>query len=376
MTDTDLQTTLLHPLHSDRGAKFGPFAGYSMPLFYDGHGAIAEHLHTRTSSSIFDVSHMRVVDLVGENAAAALETLVPGGITTLAENKLRYTFFTNDQGGILDDLIAWAMPATEGAGTLVSVVVNASRVGHDVAHLRGLSGVDVVERDDLHLIALQGPKSESVLLDLGVGVADLGFMTGAIVTITTPSASADVRVTRSGYTGEDGFELALPADFIVDFTEQLLADDRVELAGLAARDSLRLEAGLCLYGSDIDETTTPVEAGLMWAIPKRRREAGDYPGADVVAQQQADGPTRNRVGIGTAQRRPIRPGNELYNTDGEKVGVVTSGGFGASVDGPVAMGYVDAAASAVGTQLEADVRGKRVPCHVSDLPFVIPNYKR
>lgn len=368
MTDTADRTTLLHALHAESGAKFGPFAGYSMPLFYDGQGAIAEHLHTRSSSSIFDVSHMRVVDLVGENPAQALETLVPGGITTLAENKLRYTFFTNDQGGILDDLIAWAMP-----GGLVSVVVNASRVEHDVAHLQTLAGVEVIERDDLHLIALQGPMSEAVLADLGADVAELGFMTGSVVSLAGRSG---IRITRSGYTGEDGFELALPADVVVSLTETLLADERVELAGLAARDSLRLEAGLCLYGSDIDDTTTPVEAGLMWAVPKRRREAGDYPGADVVAQQQADGATRSRVGIGTAQRRPIRPGNELYNTDGEHVGVVTSGGFGASVDGPVAMGYVSAAASIVGTQLEADVRGKRVPCHVADLPFVIPNYKR
>lgn len=368
MTDTADRTTLLHALHAESGAKFGPFAGYSMPLFYDGQGAIAEHLHTRSSSSIFDVSHMRVVDLVGENPAQALETLVPGGITTLAENKLRYTFFTNDQGGILDDLIAWAMP-----GGLVSVVVNASRVEHDVAHLQTLAGVEVIERDDLHLIALQGPMSEAVLADLGADVAELGFMTGSVVSL---AGSSDIRITRSGYTGEDGFELALPADVVVSLTETLLADERVELAGLAARDSLRLEAGLCLYGSDIDDTTTPVEAGLMWAVPKRRREAGDYPGADVVAQQQADGATRSRVGIGTAQRRPIRPGNELYNSDGEHVGVVTSGGFGASVDGPVAMGYVSAAASIVGTQLEADVRGKRVPCHVADLPFVIPNYKR
>lgn len=371
MDDVPLKTTLLHALHEARGAKFGPFAGYSMPLSYDGQGAIAEHLHTRTSSSIFDVSHMRVVDLVGENAAEALETLVPGGITTLADNKLRYTFFTNEQGGILDDLIAWAMP-----DGLVSVVVNASRVEHDVAHLQTLPGIEVVERDDLHLLALQGPKSESVLLDLGVDVAALGFMTGAVVAITTDTGSADIRITRSGYTGEDGFELALPADLVVAVTEKLLSDERVEFAGLAARDSLRLEAGLCLYGSDIDESTTPVEAGLMWAVPKRRREAGDYPGAVVVAQQQADGASRTRVGIGTAQRRPIRPGNELYNADGELVGVVTSGGFGASVDGPVAMGYVSTAASTVGTQLEADVRGKRVPCHVSDLPFVIPNYKR
>lgn len=371
MADAELETTLLHALHETRGAKFGPFAGYSMPLSYDGQGAIAEHLHTRQSSSIFDVSHMRVVDLVGDAPAEALETLVPGGITTLAENKLRYTFFTNDQGGILDDLIAWAMPDGR-----VSVVVNASRVAHDVAHLQTLAGVEVIERDDLHLIALQGPKSEAVLTDLGIDVSGLGFMTGGIVAITTPAGSADIRITRSGYTGEDGFELALPADMVVGVTEKLLADERVEFAGLAARDSLRLEAGLCLYGSDIDEETTPVEAGLMWAVPKRRREAGDYPGADVVAQQQADGPTRSRVGIGTAQRRPIRPGNELFNADGELVGVVTSGGFGASVDGPVAMGYVSAAASVVGTQLEADVRGKRVACHVSDLPFVIPNYKR
>ncbi len=363
MTD---QTTLLHDLHAAAGAKFGPFAGYSMPLFYADQGAIAEHLHTRASSSLFDVSHMRVVDLVGDDPAAALERLVPGGITTLKVDKLRYTFFTNDHGGILDDLIAWQM------GDRVSVVVNASRVEHDLAHLQTLTDVEVIERDDLHLLALQGPKSEAVMTSLGVDVAELAFMTGAVVDIDGTA----VRVTRSGYTGEDGFELALPADLIVSFTERLLADDRVELAGLAARDSLRLEAGLCLYGSDIDETTTPNEANLMWAIPKRRREAGDFPGADVVTSQSEAGASRSRVGVGTSQRRPIRPGNELFDADGNKVGVVTSGGFGASVDGPVAMGYVAIESAEVGTKLEADVRGKRVPCHVADLPFVLPSYKR
>ncbi len=366
MADQELHETLLHTLHAEAGAKFGPFAGYSMPLFYDGQGAIAEHLHTRSSASLFDVSHMRAVDLVGSDPAAALETLVPGGITTLAEGKLRYTFFTSDTGGILDDLIAWAM------GDRVSVVVNASRVDHDLAHLRTLSDVEVIERADLHLVALQGPKSEGVLSDLGIDVSALGFMSGMVADVDgTP-----VRVTRSGYTGEDGFELAIPADLVVTISTQILSDDRVELAGLAARDSLRLEAGLCLYGSDIDDTTSPVEAGLMWAIPKRRREAGDYPGAGVVSAQLDDGVTRHRVGIGTAQRRPIRPGNEVFTLDGERVGVVTSGGFGASVDGPVAMGYVADSSATVGTQLEADVRGKRVPCHVADLPFVIPNYKR
>lgn len=366
MADADLKTTLLHSLNDRHGAKFGPFAGYAMPLSYDGQGAIAEHLHTRSAASIFDVSHMRVIDLVGSNPAAALETLVPGGITTLAEGKLRYTFFTNDRAGILDDLIAWAM------ADRVSVVVNASRVEHDLAHLRNLADVEVVERADLHLIAVQGPMAEAVLQSLGLLVADLNFMSGGEFELD----GSVIRITRSGYTGEDGFELALPADSLVGVTESLLADDRVELAGLAARDSLRLEAGLCLYGSDIDDTTTPLEARLMWAIPKRRRDAGGYPGAKVLAEQIEAGAARFRVGIGTDQRRPIRPGNELYDDAGNHVGVVTSGGFGATIDGPVAMGYVNSGSGEVGTTLEADVRGKRVPCKVVDLPFVAPSYKR
>ncbi|MEE9417104.1 MAG: glycine cleavage system aminomethyltransferase GcvT [Acidimicrobiales bacterium] len=363
---SDLKKTLLHGLHVQNGAKFGPFAGYAMPLSYDGFGAIAEHLQTRRAASVFDVSHMRVVDLVGADPAASLETLVPGGITTLAEGKLRYTFFTNGQAGILDDLIAWAM------ADRVSVVVNASRVAHDLAHLRDLSGVEVRERDDLHLIAVQGPMAESVLTALGLPVTDLGFMGG----IEATHEGTQIRITRSGYTGEDGFELALPSAVLLGLTEQILADDRAELSGLAARDSLRLEAGLCLYGSDIDETTTPLEAALMWAIPKRRRDAGDFPGAEFLAAQAVAGAARHRVGIGTDQRRPIRSGNELYDRTGNKVGVVTSGGFGATIDGPVAMGYVASTSQAVGTKLEADVRGKRVPCEVTAFPFVTPNYKR
>lgn len=371
MTGT-LQQTILRPIHDRLNAKFGPFAGYEMPLTYEAGGAIAEHVHTRQSASLFDVSHMGVVDLHGpelDDIALALETVVPGGITTLKPGRSRYTFFTNDAGGILDDLI---MTRLEDRFT---AVVNASRKEHDIALLSALAGsvpgLVVEARPDLHLIAVQGPLAARAIASAGIIADELTFMQTAIQTVD----GHDVRVSRSGYTGEDGFEVALPAEIAVAVTEQLLADDAVEAAGLVARDSLRLEAGLHLYGNDLDETTTPVEAGLLWAIPKRRREAGGYPGAAIIADQMANGTSRVRVGIVTDQRRPIRPGNEL-KVDGSVVGRVTSGGFGPTIDGPVAMAFVAPAFAAVGTALVADVRGNEIPCAVADLPFVPHNYRR
>ncbi|NNE73663.1 MAG: glycine cleavage system aminomethyltransferase GcvT [Acidimicrobiales bacterium] len=360
-----VRTTIFHPLHGRLGAKFGEFAGYRMPLTYADLGATAEHVATRTSAGLFDVSHMAVVDLVGPDPAAALETLVPGGITTLKPGRSRYTFFTNEAGGILDDLIATQF------GDRFSVVVNASRAEHDIGHLQLLTDIEVVRRSDLHLVAIQGPQAVELAADAGIDASALTFMGAMVATID----GHDVAVTRSGYTGEDGLELALPAEIALGFAEQLLSDERCTPAGLVARDSLRLEAGLCLYGNDLDETTTPVEADLMWAIPSRRRAAADYPGADVVDRQLADGPGRVRVGIGTDQRRPVRPGNELL-VDGAAIGLVTSGAFGPTVDRPVAMGYVDPAHAEPGTALTADVRGKEVPVHVAPLPFAPHRYHR
>jgi len=365
--EPELRKTVLHELHAELGAKFGPFAGWKMPLTYADGGAIAEHEHTRASASLFDVSHMGVVLLHGDDPAAALETLVPGGITTLKPGKARYTFFTNDAGGILDDLIVTRLSDQD-----LMVVVNAGRKDHDVAHLSQLTGVDVDVRDDLKLVALQGPAAVGALAAIGIDVGGLSFMQAAALDV----GGQEAHVSRSGYSGEDGFELALPEDQVVMVAQMLLAEDAVRPAGLVARDSLRLEAGLCLYGNDLDETTTPVEAELMWAIPKRRREAGDYPGGAVVAEQLAQGATRRRVGIGTDQRRPIRPGNHLQDADGNPVGVVTSGGFGPSLGAPVAMGYVTAEVAEPGTPLMADVRGKQTPCSVADLPFIPHRYQR
>ncbi len=362
--ESALSATLLHELHVAHDAKFGPFAGYEMPLQYEA-GAVAEHRHTRRSASIFDVSHMRAIDIYGNDIAPTLETLVPGGIRSLTSGRLRYTFFTNEAGGILDDLIVNCMEDR------LRLVVNASRAEHDIAHLQQLAGVTVEPRFDLHVLAVQGPQAAAALADHGIDLGELTFMDGANFTID----GVDVWVSRSGYTGEDGAELLLPSEQLVGFTEALLADERVEFAGLVARDSLRLEAGLCLYGSDLDETTTPVEAQLMWAIPKRRREAGDYPGADVVTAQLKNGVDRKRVGIG-GQKRPVRGGSALSFADGGQAGIVTSGGFGTTIDAPVAMGYVETEAAATGTALVADVRGKDVDCEVVDLPFVAANYVR
>lgn len=360
--------TALYELHSGLGAKFGPFAGWDMPLTYADGGAIAEHEHTRSAASLFDVSHMGVVFLHGDDPAAAVETLVPGGITTLKPGRSRYTFFTNGAGGILDDLIVTRLSERD-----LMVVVNAGRKEHDIAHLQTLASVEVDVRDDLKLLALQGPSASGVLASIGIDVGHLSFMEAAALDVGDQQA----HISRSGYSGEDGFELALPEDQVVAVAEMLLAEDAVKPAGLVARDSLRLEAGLCLYGSDLDETTTPVEANLMWAIPKRRREAADYPGGAVVAEQLANGAARKRVGIGTAQRRPIRPGNELLTENGSaSAGVVTSGGFGPSISAPVAMGYVSTELAETGTPLIADVRGKQILCAVHDLPFVPHNYKR
>lgn len=367
---SDLERTPLYDLHLEHGGRMGGFAGYDMPIRYEA-GPMAEHLHTRSAASLFDVAHMGVVEFRGDDIAAvgeALETVLPSAITTLAPGKLRYSFLTNDRGGVLDDL----MIANDGVG--YTAVVNAGTKADDVAHFEAMIGdrVSITHRDDLALLALQGPSAVEVLSGLVPGVADLTFLTTAEFAID----GAPLAISRSGYTGEDGFEITISAERVADLATRLLAADAVEWAGLAARDTLRLEAGMCLYGHDLDPTITPIEADLTWAIQKRRRAEGGFPGAEVIQRQMADGTERLRVGLAPEGRRPVRDESTLYAEDGTEIGVVTSGGYGPSVERPIAMGYVSTSHATVGTRVEADVRGKRVACVVADLPFSPHRYVR
>ncbi len=362
-----VKTTPLHDRHVALGAKMVPFTGYSMPLNYPA-GILAEHLHTRESASLFDVSHMGQISIWGEGAAHALEWLVPGDIIGLAPSALRYTQFTNDQGGIRDDLMV-----TNADGRLM-LVVNAACKDADLGMLEvGLQGaVDVALHDDKALIALQGPQAVAALARHAPMAEKLGFMHAAAMEI----AGADAVVTRSGYTGEDGFEISVYAEAANDVWDILLAEPEVSPAGLGARDSLRLESGLCLYGHDIDETTSPVEAGLLWSIGKRRREEGGFPGEARILDEIANGPKRRRVGILPEGRAPARENTEILSAAGEPVGIITSGGFGPSTGGPVAMGYVDVAHAKTGTALGLLVRGKTIPASVIKLPFTAHRYHK
>lgn len=362
--------TPLFDLHIELGARMVPFAGYEMPVQFT--GVIDEHRHARHAAGLFDVSHMGQVRLRGAAAAAALETLVPVDVVGLGEGRQRYALFTNRDGGILDDLMV------TNAGDHLFLVVNAACKARDVAHLKAnLSGrCEIEELADRALLALQGPAAAAVMSAIAPQIAAMPFMSGAAIELL----GAACFVTRSGYTGEDGFEISLPADAAEPVARRLLARDDVAPVGLGARDTLRLEAGLCLYGNDIDETTTPVQAGLAWAIQKVRRRGGarelGYPGADVVDAEMRDGPARRRVGLRPEGRMPVRADAELTDGAGTAVGRVTSGGFGPTVDGPVAMGYVSAEHAAAGTRLNAIVRGKAVPVTVVPMPFVAHRYYR
>lgn len=377
-TQTTLKRTPLHGLHLRLGAKMVPFAGWEMPVQYP-LGVLKEHLHTRAAAGLFDVSHMGQVILRPRSgrvadAAAALERLVPVDILGLEEGRQRYAIFTNESGGILDDLMVanW--------GDALFVVVNASRAEADIAHLRAhvsdACEVTVVERRCL--LALQGPAAEAALHDIAPGTSTLHFMDVGVF----HAGDAELWISRSGYTGEDGFEMSVPEDKAVGLAGVLLARPEVEAIGLGARDSLRLEAGLCLYGSDIDETTSPIEADLAWAIQKARRtggaRAGGFPGAERILRELAEGPSRRRVGLLPEGRAPMRNGTQLFASEAasEPMGQVTSGGFGPSVDRPVAMGYVTAALATPGTTVWGDVRGKRLPATVTRLPFRQSTYKR
>jgi len=367
MADAALRRTPLHDLHKSLGAKMVPFAGYDMPVQYAA-GIMAEHLHTRAKAGLFDVSHMGQARLGGAGAAPALEMLVPGDIVGLAPGRMRYTLFTNDSGGILDDLMV------TNAGDHLMLIVNASRKHDDTVHMRRhLAGrATLTPLEDRALLALQGPAAAAVLARFAPGVHGMAFMSGAATAI----GELPCFVTRSGYTGEDGFEISVPAISADRLARRLLAEPEVMPVGLGARDSLRLEAGLCLHGHDIDETTSVVEADLAWAIQKRRRAEGGFPGAAVIARQLKDGAPRKRVGIKPEGRAPAREGTEIFGAAGAVIGRITSGGFGPSTDGPVAMGYVAAAHSALGTPLQLMVRGTPRPARIVPLPFVPHRYHR
>ena len=374
MSADALKTTPLHDLHVALGARMVPFAGYSMPVHYSD-GIIAEHRHCRARAGLFDVSHMGQAFLVardGGDPAAALERLVPGAIATLRPGRMRYTLLLNDAGGIRDDLMVTRTAEPDGR---LFLVVNAAVKEADFALIsETLADTAVLERlEDRALLALQGPRAEAVLAAMVPEVRELTFMQAR----DAAWQGVPLAVSRSGYTGEDGFEISLPADAAEAFARALLEHPDVAPIGLGARDSLRLEAGLCLYGHDIDETTTPVEADLVWAIAKSRRERADFPGAARILQQLAEGPARRRVGIRPEDRTIAREGTPIRDAAGERViGRITSGGFGPSVDGPIAMGYVESAAAEAGTPLGLEVRGKLRPARVAALPFVPHRYVR
>jgi aminomethyltransferase len=365
---TGLSRTPLYDLHVALGAKMVPFAGYEMPVQYP-LGVLKEHLHTRAAAGLFDVSHMGQVILRGQGVASALEALVPVDVIGLKEGRQRYGLFTNDVGGVLDDLMI------ANRGDHLFVVVNAACKAADVALMKaGLPGVKVDYLEDRALLALQGPLAEAALATLAPDVTGMRFMDHRVI--------GEYWVSRSGYTGEDGFEISLPAGQAMDFAKALLAVPDVQPIGLGARDSLRLEAGLCLYGHDLDDTITPVEGALSWAIQKVRRtggeRAGGFPGAGVILRELESGPNGLRVGLLPEGRAPMREETLIYATETgtEAIGYVTSGGFGPTLGRPVAMGYVPPAQAVSGTRLWGDVRGKRLPVSVVDLPFVPHTYKR
>jgi aminomethyltransferase len=373
-----LNRTPLHGLHVALGGKMVPFAGYEMPVQY-APGVLREHLYTRGSAGLFDVSHMGQIALRAksgrvEHAARALERLVPQDIVAIAPGRQRYAQFTNDAGGILDDLMV------ANFGDHLFLVVNAACKAADEAHLhQHLADICVIEPlENRALIALQGPKAESVLAKYCAEAPSMRFMDAGPRKV----AGLDCFVSRSGYTGEDGFELSVPAEHAEALARDLLAETCVLPIGLGARDSLRLEAGLCLYGHDIDTTTTPVEAALEWSVQKSRRQggarAGGFPGASRILEQFASTAPRRRVGLRPEGRAPVREGAALFAGEAltESIGKVTSGGFGPSLNAPVAMGYLPTALAAIGTLVFAEVRGQRLPCRVAATPFVPNTYKR
>ena len=365
-SEPELRHTALFDHHVAAGGRMVDFAGWELPIQYE--GVIAEHTWTRTSASLFDVSHMAVVEIHGDDPGRSLERLTPAGISTLAEGRQRYALLTNDDGGIIDDcMIAnW--------GDHLTMVVNASRAAVDIPHLTaGLPECDVRFKLDRSLLALQGPTAAIVMTRLAPSLADTVFLDVQAIDL----AGIEVEISRSGYTGEDGFEITVAGDqAAIVVAELLLEQPEVRLAGLGARDTLRLEAGLHLYGNDLDETISPVEADLTWSIPKRRREAGDFPGADRIQSELLNGPVRTRVGLRPEGKRPVREHTILRSPSGGDGGEVTSGGYGPSVEHPIAMALVPPHLAELGTELVADVRGKDITCVVTSLPFSPHRYLR
>lgn len=365
MASTELAKTALHALHLEHGAKMVPFAGYDMPVQYP-LGVMGEHRHCREQAGLFDVSHMGQVRLLGDDPAASLEALVPGDIKGLDAGQMRYTMFTNDAGGVLDDLMVLRRDDH------LFLVVNAACKAQDLAWMaERLQGVEIDHQDDRALMALQGPAAAAVLAAHAPDAASMPFMTGQAMTI----GGVDCLVTRSGYTGEDGYEIGMANSDAAAVAALLLGDEQVAPIGLGARDSLRLEAGLCLYGHDLDETTSPIEAALLWTVAKRRRKEGGFPGADRIQREIAEKPSRRRVGIKPEGRVVAREGVEIQ-VDGQTVGTVTSGGFGPSVEHPVGMGYVAREHAVAGTKIDLMVRGQARPAEVVKLPFHPHRYYR
>ncbi len=363
---TTLNRTPLHMLHVELGGKLVDFAGWEMPVQYP-MGIMGEHKQCREKAAVFDVSHMGQVMLRGENVGEKLEALCPQAYATLKPGKARYGFFTNMDGGIMDDLIV------SNAGDHYFVVVNAALRHQDIPHMRDkLDGVEVIEIFDRALVAVQGPKAEDVVGALCPAARDLKFMETTLADIM----GVECRISRLGYTGEDGYEISIPEGKAIEITKAFLAHEDCEPAGLGARDSLRLEAGLCLYGNDIDQSTSPIEASLGWAIQKRRKEEGGFPGAGRIQKELAEGPARKLVGIQPDGRAPARQGVEIQSAEGTPIGQITSGSFGPTVGGPVAMGYVSKGHGEPGETVNLIIRGKAQPARIVALPFVTQNYKR
>jgi aminomethyltransferase len=374
---TPLPRTPFYDLHVSLGAKMVPFAGYEMPVQYP-LGVLKEHLWTREKAGLFDVSHMGQAALVAadgkhDTVARFLETLVPADIHSLKIGQQRYTQFLAGDGGILDDLMVTRPMAPHAEGVLL-LVVNAGCKDADYAHISKHlpTGIKLEVMADRALLALQGPAAGAVVATLSADAAALGFMTAR----STRLGAFDCHVSRSGYTGEDGYEISVPEKSAVALARLLMSDDRVQPIGLGARDSLRLEAGLCLYGHDIDTTTSPIEAGLAWSIQKRRRVEGGFPGAARIQQELKDGPSRVRIGIRPDGRAPAREGTDIVDGNGAKIGIITSGGFGPTINAPVAMGYVARDFAKPGTAIQLMVRGKPLPATVVAMPFAPHRYKR
>ncbi|AQS41040.1 MAG: Aminomethyltransferase [Candidatus Tokpelaia hoelldobleri] len=364
MTSADVLKILpLNALHEQAGAKSGAFAGWNMPITYPA-GVMQEHLHTREAAGLFDISHMKLIAIEGRQAAGFLSRALPMDAAALATGQSRYSFLLNEQAGIIDDLIVTRLGENR-----FMAVANAGNADIDIAELqKRAAGFDcAVTPQTRVLLALQGPQAANVMREASLPGTDLTFMHGL-------ETDKGWFITRSGYTGEDGFEIALPVEKAEALAQKLLADPRVKWTGLAARDSLRLEAGLCLHGQDITAQTTPVEAGLTFAVAKSVREKADFIGAPAYTAAFAAGAQRRRVGLKPEGRQPVRAGAQLFDTHGNEIGIVTSGGFGPSFNAPVAMGYVTAAFGAADTQLFADVRGRKLPVTIHPLPFVPQHY--